>query len=668
MEEAIKQIKRDDSLDYVKVLEAIRELPFLVGRNLLIDFLKGFHKNKSIRNNKLEFLDNFSVLDNYSDEEISSIIDNLIENRLIEIVPGNNNKFLKLLELTSLGREEIRNPILYRKKLKGNFIERKTEITEEDKQKFSELNHFLEKYNDYQKKAIISDKEKILCIAGAGSGKTSVLTKRIEFLVKYRGIKAEKILAITFTRKARQEMAERLLKLGVSVHVETFNSFSEKILKKYGQLIYGRQINVISYGNKVMGITGALNSVGLTMEKAVDKYFSEQQKRNKAKEQLYNIFLNDCFMILDYFKTKNQELYDFSSEASLKDRENARMLYKICSYLKNYMNLSGLRDYSDQIIDCINFFKKNKASIPEFEHILVDEYQDVNAMQVELLDLLNPENLFAVGDPRQSIFGWRGSNIKHILDFEKKFKDSEVITLTKNYRSNKHIVEFMNLAINEMKLPALEHSFEDKKQIKLLNFYSEEDEFSFVIDEVLKSKIEREEIFVLARTNRQLNELSRLMKLKGILHIVKTDEINKPVFEKKGHVTLATIHAIKGLEAEMVFVIGVNELNFPCKASDHPVVEMIKIEEYDKEEEERRLFYVAISRAKHKLYLSYSGKRPSYFINDKMMKMIDGVEVVRQKYGEENAEDDISNRDDEHRKNYEQDDEDLDDFLEGMKE
>ncbi len=623
MEEVIKELKRNDSLDYIKVLEALKELPFNVGKNLLIDFLRGNYKNKSIKNNRLGVIDSFGSLRKYYDDEISGMIDNLIENKMIEVGYHKNNNFLKLLELTNLGMKEIKNPTLYKRKLAGNYTSRKTEITSQDKIKFSELNHFLERFNDYQKKAIICDKDKILCIAGAGTGKTSVLTKRIEFLIKYKGVVGEKILAITFTRKARQEMQDRLEKLGVSAHVETFNSFCEKILKKYGDIIYGRQINVMNYGNKAMGIMSALNSIGLTMDKAIEKYFSETQKRNKTREQLNNILMNDCFLVLDYFKTKNQELYDFSLEASFKDEENARMLYKICIYLKDFMKMSGLRDYTDQVIDCIKFFKDNRSSIPIFEHILVDEYQDVNGMQVELLELLNARNLFVVGDPRQSIFGWRGSNIKYILDFEKKYSDCEIITLIKNYRSIRHIVEFMNLAIKDMKLPALQHHKEGDKHIYLFNFENEIAEFQFVIDNIINSNVEKHEIFVLARTNKQLAELSMLMKQKQIPHILRIDEINNPVFEKAGHVTLATIHAIKGLEARVVFVIGVNELNFPCKASDHPVIEMIKLEEYDKEEEEKRLFYVAISRAKHILYLTYSGKKPSYFINDEMIRMIE---------------------------------------------
>ena len=147
-----------------------------------------------------------------------------------------------------------------------SIANQKTIITEDDLSKFNELDSFLSKYNPEQKKAIISDKKNILCIAGAGSGKTTVLIKRIEFLIKYRGVDPSKILAITFTRKARQEMSERLLKLNIRARVETFNSFSEKILQKYAQLIYNKPIRVMNYGHKAMAIMAALNHYGLNMK------------------------------------------------------------------------------------------------------------------------------------------------------------------------------------------------------------------------------------------------------------------------------------------------------------------------------------------------------------------------------------------------------------------
>jgi len=620
---------QNNELDHVKVLRALTKIPFGVGKNLLIDFLVGNTKNKSIRNNNVSSLEYFNSFDNK--DEISRLINNLIKNGLIEVRGSKINRFWKVLLLTDKGREEIFNPKLHTKKLKNNLRFKEAIINEKDREIFNRFKDFLARYNDEQKKAIVFDSDKILCIAGAGSGKTTVLTKRIEFLVKYGGVNPKKILAITFTRKARREMANRLLKLGISeVSVETFNSFCEKILRKYGNQIYGRSIRVMNYGDKVMAIMSALSNESLEMKDVTDKYFSDNQKRNKTNEELSNIFISDCFFILDYFKSKNEELYDFSDKA-VSNKESAKIIYNICKYVKEYMNQYGLRDYTDQILDAIKFFKNNKEFIPEFDHILVDEYQDVNAMQIELIDILNSKNLFCVGDPRQSIFGWRGSSINYILNFGEKYPECEFVTLTKNYRSNNHIVDFMNASIEELGLPDIKHNFIGEKEIKIFNFNSEDSEFSFVIQKILSSGIEREEIFVLARTNRQLDELSRILREKNINHVVKTDEIKRPIFAKMGDLTLATIHAIKGLEAKMVFVIGCNEQNFPCKASDHPVIEMVKVDEYDKEEEEKRLFYVAISRTKEKLYLSYTGKKPTYFINDKMLNIINGLENNKNK-------------------------------------
>ena len=181
-----------------------------------------------------------------------------------------------------------------------------------------------------------------------------------------------------------------------------------------------------------------------------------------------------------------------------------------------------------------------------------------------------------------------------------------------------------------MRLADLESSIEGKKDINLLKFGSEDEEFEFVIQKIIQSDLPRNEIFVLARTNRQLNELSQLMKVRNVKHVVRSDEIKKSITARKEDVTLATIHAIKGMEAELVFVIGCNGINFPCKGSEHPVIEMVKVNEYDKEEEERRLFYVAMSRAKNSLYLTYSGNKPTYFITNSMKKMIEEKKVRNQ--------------------------------------
>jgi len=641
----------EEDLDYLHILRALMELPFQVGKNLLADFLNGNYKNKSVIKNRLDELDNFDSL-GWDKDKIYREVDRLVANGMIDMVTSDYNRFVKVLSLTIKGRNEIVRPTLPGKKLSARVEFAKTEISEDDKVRFAAMDSFLGKFNDEQKKAIISESGNLLCVAGAGSGKTTVLTKRIEFLVKYKGVDASKILAITFTRKARQEMEKRLDELGVTgVPVHTFNSFCEGILRQHGDVIYGRPIRVQQYGDKILAMNMALASMGISMEDAISGYFTLAQRKFKTGTQMANSFMNDCFSVMDYFKVSGQKEYDFSKDVDVKNKHNAERIFRITQYLKEHMATQGLRDYSDQIIDAIKFLRGNPEAVPEFEHVLVDEYQDVNAMQIDLLGLLKPGNLFAVGDPRQSIFGWRGSDINYILNFEKSHGDSELVHLTKNYRSAREIVEFMNHSIGEMGLPDLiaaargfdaEASGDSQSKIvggsaspgggvkiRILDFDNEEGERAFVLRNIIDGDVPNGEIFVLARTNRQLMELSRLMKAKGISHIVKTDEVRSPVDAGDGDVTLATVHAIKGLEAKKVFVIGANEQNFPCKASDHPAIEMVKMDDYDKEEEERRLFYVAISRAKEILYVSYSGRKPSYFINDEMNRIASGG-VVQQ--------------------------------------
>ena len=228
-------------LDYVNVLKALEEIPFGVGKKLLIEFLQGKEDHESITRNKLNNCENFGTLA-YSKEEITALIDNLILNNMIKLTSIKGNRFWKVMELSEKGRKELVEPSLFKKKVSFGFKETETIITDKEREVFAAL-PFLGKYNDQQKKSIICKNQKILCIAGAGSGKTTVLTKRIEFLVKYCSEDPRKILAITFTKKARQEMLSRLSNEHLLDHVsvETFNSFCEKILRQHNNLVYEKE-------------------------------------------------------------------------------------------------------------------------------------------------------------------------------------------------------------------------------------------------------------------------------------------------------------------------------------------------------------------------------------------------------------------------------------------
>src|SRR6056297_2329901 len=359
----IPEYKRDDSKDYLYILKSLNEIPFPVGKNLLADFLIGKLTNHSITKNNLHMKHNFGGLDFLNREEILEMIQSLINKKLIDLSGVNFNKYIKVLGISRKGQEELMSPGTYFKKngisddISDNYLKNKTKIKESEEYLFKEYELFLKDFNKEQKKAIISKKNRILCIAGAGSGKTSVLTKRIEFLNKKSKEKTtgEKILAITFTRKAKLEMKNRLNNLGVEgVKVETFNSFCEKILLKNSGNFYGKPVRVANFEDKKVGILEALHSIKTGFEDAIDKHFNKNQKKNKTKQQLSIMFINDCFSVLDYFKSKKksfEELYenlDPSDPEDSKDYDNAIMIYKIIKYLDNYMKENGLRTYGDQ--------------------------------------------------------------------------------------------------------------------------------------------------------------------------------------------------------------------------------------------------------------------------------------------------------------------------------
>ncbi|MBI4153257.1 UvrD-helicase domain-containing protein, partial [Candidatus Woesearchaeota archaeon] len=491
---------------------------------------------------------------------------------------------------------------------------------------FKAFDFFLSAYNEQQKQAITSVASPILCVAGAGSGKTLVLTKRIEFLIRFRSVRPEQILAITFTRKAREEMEKRLHSTGIDgVHVETFNSFCEKTLQQHHDAAYGREMSVLSYRDKIELMHEALNKDGKTMQEALELYYSGVQK--KGDDELAHGFMNDCFTVLEYYKSEGKALEDFylHDGLSVREKASAKMVHAACSEIMRLMKEKGFRDYTDQLLHALRFFEHHKEHIPSYKHVLVDEYQDVNSAQIRLIELLTWDNLFCVGDPRQSIFGWRGSKIHYILGFQKKYPHSEIITLVKNYRSASPIVGLINAAVVHMGLPALEPDVDCSGKACLISLSSEIEEYTYVVEQIMKSDIKRDDIFVLARTNRQLEELSAYMKLRGVKHIIRTDDHLAAL--KEGHVLLSTIHAIKGMEAELVFVVGCNHQNFPCKVGDHPILDLVKKVDYNKQEEERRLFYVALSRAKKELHLT-TANGVTKFITPEMEKLLD-VRVSR---------------------------------------
>ena len=593
--------------DHVKILNLIQELPFQVGKKFLAEIIKG-EDTKRIKKLNLSRLNSYGSLGLYDYKDIYELIEKMKIRGLIQVTQDRKTRFLPVLECTKKGIREIETGGESKEEESVYLNYEICEVTERDKQLFNHFGSFLEGFNDEQKKAIIEPARHILCIAGAGSGKTTVLTKRIEFLTNCRNINSSKILAITFTRKARQEMTKRISKKipGHNVNVETFNSFSEKILQKHGSKYYDKPFRVMEFKDKIKIFREAIESKGYGIKEALRTYYTPKKLRTFDEKKLFFDMIFQISSILESCKNNNtlkdlkQKVHNLDASG---EKNRASFIISIINKVEELKQEHGLRDYTDQIKDTLKLFEANKEIIPTYEHILVDEYQDVNELQVKIIKNLNPKNLFVVGDPRQSIYGWRGSQIEYIMNFD--YKDAKVLQLRKNYRSSPKIVNSSNQLIKKMGLPNITPVKTDEEKITIISHTKEDEQAFFIAKSILSLNEKRNEIFILARTNKQLEKMAEFLEREKINYLKKTEEMNQEAEATETQVTLSTVHAIKGLEAEIVYLIGVNSSMYPCLVSEDNVVETLKSSDYDKYSEELRLLYVAMTRAKKKLIINY---------------------------------------------------------------
>lgn len=328
-------------------------------------------------------------------------------------------------------------------------------------------------------------------------------------------------------------------------------------------------------------------------------------------------FVRQIIRICDMIKVENISIEEVIKRASADKHERIRVFYElaipiITEYIEYNTNKSYL-DFNDLISKTASLFTNHEdvrqRYQEKFKYVLVDEFQDVNNLQVELIRLLiQPETqLFCVGDDWQSIYGFRGSNVEYIINFEKYFANAQVIKLNQNYRSERNIVEASNEVIkyNKHKVEKDISAIKDTEQkIIIQKGNNLEHNIRYCIEkvqELLEEGYAKDDILFLYRRNNMFTSYRNEFK------------------QNKFFVNGKTIHASKGLEAKVVFIIGLTEGKggFPDVWLEDRLFQIIKAADYNLLlEEERRLFYVAITRAKDKLYLITEKGNESSFLNE----------------------------------------------------
>lgn len=361
--------------------------------------------------------------------------------------------------------------------------------------------------NEMQQEAVFHTEGPLLVLAGAGSGKTRVLTHRIAYLIEEKQVNPWNIMAITFTNKAAGEMRERvdhLVKFGSeSIWVSTFHSSCVRILRRFiEQLGYGSNFTIYDSDDQ------------RTLMKQIIKRMDLDPKQYR-----------DRAMLTAVSNAKNElvspEEFRLKAQGDWREQKVA----EVYQLYQEELRKNNALDFDDLIFKTVDLFRTSKEVLEYYQqrfcYILVDEYQDTNTAQFQLISLLagRHKNLCVVGDDDQSIYKFRGANISNILDFEKTFPGARVIKLEQNYRSTSHILDAANAVIRNnrgRKEKTLWTANGEGALVALRQYEQSYEEADGIVRDILADGREYQNYAVLYRTNAQ----SRLLEEKCIAHNV----------------------------------------------------------------------------------------------------------------------------------------------------
>ena len=373
-----------------------------------------------------------------------------------------------------------------------------------------EIMDYIKGLNDRQKEAVLHTEGPLLILAGAGSGKTRVLTHKIAYLIEEKGVFPGNVLAITFTNKAANEMKERVANLldgnVDNIWMGTFHSICVRILRRdIDKIGFERSFSIYDRDDQITLMKECIKERNL--DKEIYKERSVLNTISSLKDSMTkpDTYINGNYT--DYYRRNVGELYAL--------------------YEKKLKQNNAL-DFDDLIIRTVELLKFNPEILDfyqrKFKYIFVDEFQDTNKVQYKLVKLFSDKykNVCVVGDPDQSIYGWRGADISNILNFEKDFKNGTTIILEQNYRSTQNILDVANHVIKnncERKDKKLWTDNEEGNQVIVKNLLDSQEEAYFVankMEELMEEGYRPSDFAILYRTNAQSRAFEEVFMRKNI--------------------------------------------------------------------------------------------------------------------------------------------------------
>lgn len=474
--------------------------------------------------------------------------------------------------------------------------------------------------DNMQMQVVYSNCNSLLVVAGAGSGKTLTIVGKIKYLIEYEKLKPKEILCISFTNDSTKSLKEKLKEYNVDIF--TFHKLGLTILEKSSSNYCVASSDYLEYTVHEFFFSVVLENTFLM--KIILKYFNTTCFFNL--EEKYKKFLRDKYSQIVSFeklivkflklcKTNGKDinyLYKLLNQRFFnKDRIFILLIINIYLVYKNELESSGLIDFDDMLIKSRLEIESNKSKL-NYKYIIIDEYQDTSYIRYLLIkSIIDKTNskFMAVGDDFQSIYRFSGCDLSMFTNFLDFFPQGKIFKIEKTYRNSKELINISGNFIMKNKFQIKKHLNSDKhiyKPIVICYFKNIQKDFEKLINKI------KGNLMILGRNNRDVDMIvGKNIKLID----------GKIVYEKDEGITMKyyTVHRSKGLEEENVIVLNVidDNLGFPNKIEDNKIINLVTFNKcrylFD---EERRLFYVALTRTKNKVYLLTIKNKQSIFIKE----------------------------------------------------
>lgn len=590
---------------------------------------------------------------------------------------------------------------------------------------FNDINPNI-KLDDEQKRVVLNNSKNALIVAGAGSGKTTVISAKVKYLIDIKKVNPSKILVISFTRESVNDLKNQIINgLKLEITIQTFHKLAlsiiggntqykicdnlENILNIYFSrdiyftpdylnflnylytFIYNQNKNNFKVNNKIsvtnLEEIAIINFLNLTKIKfkykiinfnnIISKFvlyiendiiiinYSNKYKLKKRKNNVYNIvkgndvifnirkileengiykygivenkdfeylkFFNICCSFINSYKVNNTNEMFFSSlikkyEANYQISLFLNVIFNAYKYYTNHNKINHILDFNDIINEAIEKLKREEFT--KYKYVIIDEFQDISKNRLEIIKYLSKykTNIIACGDDWQAIFGFAGSDVNLFINFPKIIKNCEILKITNTYRNSKQLIDISGNFImknnHQLKKELMSKRCLDKPII--INFFDEKNNISKLIYDIILNifnKNSNSNILILGRYKFSINKI-----IDKEYFDIKNNQLI--CLKKTINITFLTAHSSKGLTFDEVIILDMDDniYGFPSQITDNLELTILKNKDNFYLEEERRLFYVALTRTRGHNYLFSSIDKASPYIFE--LLNLKGVDVI----------------------------------------